>query len=269
MSQPFILAQLSDLHVTERGEKLGGVIDTNVALGRAVARLRAFRPAAQALIITGDLTESGQPGQYDALQWLLAPLSMPIYVIPGNHDARQTLRQAVEPGWLPGDGPFVQYAVDLGPLRLVALDTVQEGEAGGMLDAPRLDWLDRTLGAAPQRPTVIAMHHPPVDTGIGFMDRIGLEGRTQVARILSAHSQVERVICGHIHRSVQARLSGTVVSVCPGTAHQVCLALDAEQADAWVPEPPAFQLHVWTGGRLVTHTVPVEDAGPPRAFGDE
>ena len=266
MSQSFILAQLSDPHVTESGTRLSGVIDTNAALDRTVSRLAAFRPVPDALVITGDLTESGQPPAYDALKACLMRLSLPIYVIPGNHDDRRILRQSLNPTWLPGGGPFIQYAVDLGPLRLVALDTVQPHESGGLLDDARLAWLDQTLGEAPDRPTVVAMHHPSVETGIAFMDRIGLRGRDQFAKIVANHSQVERVICGHVHRSVQARLAGTLVSICPGTAHQIYLTFDADLPNAWLPEPPAFQFHIWVGGRLVTHTVLVDDFGPARSF---
>lgn len=268
-SNPFILAQITDLHVTEPGKRLGGQIDTNACLARAVERLRGFAPAPDALIVTGDLVESGRPEQYAAVRQLLAPLSLPIFATPGNHDDRRAMRAALDPAWLPGDDGFIQYAADLGPLRLVAVDTVEAGETGGRMDDARLAWLEATLAGAPDRPTVVAMHHPPFDTGIGFMDRIGLDGRERFAGLLARHPQVERVICGHVHRAVQTRLGGTVVSICPGTAHQILLTLDPEGPDAWVPEPPALQLHVWTGGNLVTHTLPVEDPGPPRTMADD
>ena len=267
MPRPFILAQFSDLHLTALDGGPGGIIKTNAAFSRAVARLAAFVPAPGALLITGDLTESGEPEAYDDLRNRLAPLSLPIYVIPGNHDDRSALRRRLDPAWQPSEAPYVQYAVDLGPIRLVALDTVEPGESAGLLDDVRLGWLESALAACPERPTVLAMHHPPIDTGIAFMDRIGLVGRERLADLLAGHPQVERVICGHVHRNVQTRFAGTTVSICPGTAHQVFLDLNGDHEDSWVPEPPAFQLHAWVGGRLVTHTVPIDNAGPPRSFG--
>jgi 3',5'-cyclic AMP phosphodiesterase CpdA len=266
---PYILAQITDLHVVEPGALLGGRVDTNACLARAVDRLSGLSPAPDALVVTGDLVESGRPDQYGALSALFEPLSMPIYVLPGNHDGRGALRAAVDPARLPADpGDFLHYAVDLGPIRLVAVDTLEEGRAGGRLDDGRLGWLDETLGRAPDRPTVVAMHHPPFDTGIGFMDRIGLAGREGFAAVVARHPQVERIVCGHVHRSVQARFAGTVASICPSTAHQILLTFDPDQPDAWVPEEPALQLHVWTGGGLVTHTLPVADPGPPRGMDD-
>ncbi len=114
------------------------------------------------------------------------------------------------------------------------------------------------------------MHHPPFDTGIGFMDRIGLAGREALAALLARHRNVERVVCGHVHRPVHVRFAGTVASICPSPAHQIVLTFDDRAGDAFVMEPPAFQLHLWrpAGGGLVTHTVMIDPAGPARSFAE-
>lgn len=131
--------------------------------------------------------------------------------------------------------------------------------------AQRLDWLAQRL-AEDARPTVIAMHHPPFATDIAHMDTIGLlEGAAELEAIVRRHPQVERVLCGHLHRPIQARFGGTLASTCPSPAHQVALDLRPEGPDCFVMEPPGYQLHAWRGGRLVTHTVVLGDwAGPYR-----
>lgn len=274
---PLLLAQLTDLHIREPGRLAYGRLDTAPYLREAVRALQALPQAPRAVVITGDLTDFGRAAEYAHLAELLAPLSVPVYLLPGNHDDRAQLRRSfADHPWL-GDGGFVQYSVDLGAvqpggpdLALVALDTVETGASHGRLCDERLRWLDDTLGRLRGRPVIVAMHHPPFETLIGHMDRIGLlEGADALAEILAAHPHVERVICGHLHRTIFTRLGGTVVTTAPSPAHQVCLDLATDAASAWVLEPPGFQLHAWSGaGRLVTHVAAVGRFDGPHPFHD-
>lgn len=264
-----LLAQISDLHVTRDGEPLFGRIDTPGLLRRAVAHLAALRPRPAAVLATGDLVESGTRESYRFLRTLLAPLPMPVFVLPGNHDDRAALRAEFgDHAYLSQCEPFVQYALDDWALRIVALDTVVPGEDGGRLCDERLAWLDRTLERAPRKPTLVVMHHPPVRTGLEDMDEMGLDNTAAFASVLARHPQVERIVCGHIHRPVTARFAGVPVSVCPSTAHQIALDLGREEPLAYSMEPPAYQLHFWSAGDgLVTHTAYVGAYDGPYPFG--
>ncbi|HMA31658.1 MAG TPA: phosphodiesterase, partial [Casimicrobiaceae bacterium] len=166
--------------------------------------------------------------------------------------------------WLRRMEGFIQYAIDAGPLRLLALDTVIPGQSGGELCAKRLAWLDARLSEAPGKPTVILMHHPPFATGIGHMDRIGFANPQDLEAIVRRYSNIERILCGHLHRPIQVRFGGTLASTCPGPAHQVALDLDPEAPSQFMLEPPAYQLHLWDPrAGLVSHTAYVgEFAGP-------
>jgi Icc protein len=111
------------------------------------------------------------------------------------------------------------------------------------------------------------MHHPPFLTGIGYMDDIRLDTPERLAAVLARHPQVERVICGHLHRSIVTRFAGTVASTCPSPAHQLVLDLARDAAAQFVLEPPGYQLHVWkphTG--VVSHTVVIGDYPGPYPF---
>ncbi len=212
-------------------------------------------PLPDVVLCTGDLVDEGSPEEYAVLVPMLAALPMPCYLVPGNHDHRENLRKAfVSHSYLPRDG-FLHYAVDLGPLRLIALDTHVPGAPGGQLCPERLAWLDARLSEAPDRPTVLMMHHPPFRTGIERMDEMGLEGSEGMAEVVRRHPQVERILCGHLHRPIVKRFGNTVASTCPSTAHQVVLDLRREGRLAIVDEPPACQLHLWNEGLgLVSHT---------------
>ena len=267
-----LLAQLTDLHIREPGRLAYGRLDTAPYLRAAVQALQALPQRPDAVVLTGDLTDFGRADEYRHLADMLAPLTMPLYLMPGNHDERAQLRLSFPDHAYLGDGEFVQYSVGLGDsgLRLLALDTVEAGASHGRLCIKRLQWLADALDRHRGEPVVIAMHHPPFETLIGHMDRIGLlEGADALAEILALHPTVERVVCGHLHRTIYCRVGGAVVSTAPSPAHQVCLDLAPDAASAWILEPPGFHLHAWSGpGRMVTHVAAVGRFDGPYPFHD-
>jgi 3',5'-cyclic AMP phosphodiesterase CpdA len=207
-----------------------------------------------AVIVTGDLTDHAAPEEYGFLRELLAPLNLPLFLLAGNHDDRLALQQAFpDHPWLRGENGFVQYTVEDFAVRLVVLDTVVPRRPEGALCMQRLDWLDRTL-AASNRPTIIAQHHPPFATGLTEMDKQGLLDPSGEAAVVARHPQVERIICGHFHRPIQTRFAGTIASVCPSTAQQLVLNLAPGAEIGITYEPPGYQLHLWDGRQLVTHS---------------
>jgi len=262
-----ILAQISDLHIKAGRRYAYGVVDTATMLERCVRSILDLKQRPDAIVATGDLVDLGRPDEYGLLRELLSPLDgLPLYLLPGNHDQRSALRAAFpEHGYLRAWEPYIQYAIEEHRLRIVALDTLIPGQARGELCAQRLDWLERTL-AASDRPTVVALHHPPFATGIGHMDRIALDGTEALEAVLRRHPQVERVIAGHLHRPIVCRFGATTASVCPSPAHQVALDLSTEAPDHFLLEPPGFQLHALTASGLVTHTAYIGRFDGPYPF---
>jgi Icc protein len=255
-----IVAQISDLHIGGKGTLACERFDTGAHLARCVAHLRALRPQPDVVLATGDLVNNGGAGEYSVLRELLAPLPMPVYVIPGNHDERGALCNAFpDHAYLPRPGAPVHYVVEDLPVRLIGLDTVVPGATGGALDAAQLDWLDAQLAAQGDRATLIFMHHPPVASGIRSMDAIALDAQSaaNLGAVVSRYRHVELITCGHVHRAFQARWHGTTVSVCPSTAFQGVLDFAAERYNICGDEPPAYQVHYWSGSELLTHTIAV------------
>jgi 3',5'-cyclic AMP phosphodiesterase CpdA len=264
----FLLAQVTDLHIKAQGKLSYRVVDTAAALDRCVAHLLALPQRPDAVLFTGDLTDFGRPEEYAQLARLIEPLTVPVYLMPGNHDEREELRRAF-PGhaYLRQCRETIDFVIDEWPLRIVALDTVVPMKGGGAIRAHQLEWLDAALAAAPAQPTLIALHHPPFSTGIGHMDDIGLENAAGLEAVVRRHAQVELVTCGHLHRTVQKRFGGTFASSCPSPAHQVALDLDDRAASRFTMEPPGFQLHLWREGHgLVTHTATIGRFDGPYPF---
>ena len=264
-----LICQLTDLHVRPRGLASNRVSETNMFTERACRMVAAFVPRPDVVIITGDLTECGLEAEYATLVDILKrTLSLPVYVIPGNHDRRENLRRGL--AHLPGviaDPEFVQYAVEDHAVRLVMLDTVVPGAGYGALSAGQLDWLDRTLAAQPSKPTLVGMHHPPFATGIPHMDRIALLDAHPFRSVIARHPQVERIVCGHHHRPIFGRCAHAIASIAPSVAHQVELTFDDAAPGAFNFEPPACQMHSWDhAAGFVSHIVYIDPYRGPFPF---
>jgi len=263
-----IVAQITDMHILAAGKLFHSPratipaddptwshIDTAAHLARAVAQLNALTPMPDITVITGDLTDHGGVEEYANLRTLLAPLRMPYFLIPGNHDNREALRESfTDQNYLPRRG-FLHYTVEDYPLRIVALDTNIPGDHAGELCAERLAWLDDTLKAAPAKPTLVMLHHPPFATGIEHMDDYALRNPEAFAEVIARHKQIERILCGHLHRTIDRRFAGTVAGTCPATAHQLVPDINPGAPAEFNFEPPGYQLHMWReGDGVVTHT---------------
>jgi Icc protein len=264
-----LIAQLSDLHVIPPGTRAYGVVDTNPMVERAFKAVAGLDPIPDAVILSGDLTDGASDGEYDILAELIRRhLRMPVYVIPGNHDRREGMKARL--GHLPGvtsDPTFVQYVVEDFPVRLVMLDSIVPMTGHGALCAARLAFLDQALSAAKQKPALVVLHHPPILTGIAHMDEVNLRTAKEMEAVIRRHPQVERVLCGHVHRPIIARFGGTLVQTAPSVVHQVSLDLRPDGPATFNMEPPAFLLHLWRPeGRLVSHQAYVGEFDGPYPF---
>ncbi len=253
MPAPFLVAQISDPHI---GADWDGPEDSVEGLTQVLDAVFAMPDRPDVLLVTGDLVGHGTADEYDRVHALLHTAPAPVHVLPGNHDLRAGLRARF--GLLGEPAAPVQYSADLGPLRLVAVDTTIPGRAGGELDAPRLTWLDAELAKAPDQPTLLAMHHPPASTGIPPWDAIGLEasGCTALEEIVGRHPQVQRIVAGHIHQPLVSTLAGRAVLAIPSTYVQARLDFTSPEIELG-GGLPGFAIHALVDGEISSylHTV--------------
>ncbi len=224
------------------------------------------------VVATGDLVHRGQVAEYEILRSLLLPLEIPIYLLPGNHDEHQALCSVFgnTPSLPVAGNHTLHYLVDSHPIRLLLLDTVVPHQEYGVLDAAQLQWLDHQLSVAPEKPTILFMHHPPFATGIDSMDQIGLQDSEVLAEVVARHKTVERIAAGHLHRPIFGRWANTVVSTAPSLVHQVSLDLYPNANGSFVMEPPAYQLHLWhQTAYLITHVAYVDPYPGPYPFSEK
>ena len=266
-----ILVQITDPHCRPQGMAAMRICETNMLMERALRAVAAFRPRPDIVVITGDLAANGLAAEYQALAAMLRRTmdGLRVYVIPGNHDRRGPLREALDGvAGMGNDAAFMQYTVDDLAVRLVMLDTLVQGSTHGELCAARMDRLETTLGQEPERPTLIAMHHPPFVCGLTHMDAINLRNADAFTALVARHRQVRRIICGHHHRPVVMPVAHAIGSIAPGVAHQVELELFNDADAQWNLEPAAFQVHAWIAQAeaIVSHTAYVEQYPGPYPF---
>ncbi len=230
-------------------------------LRAAVARVNALGPGLDAVIFTGDMAQHRAPEEYALARDLLSALIAPLYVIPGNRDCRATLRQTFTPdGYITGDGDApILYAIDDFPVRLIGFDTQMGFERKGDIDAARLQWLDATLANAPDTPTAVLMHHPPIAVNTSNFpwqwqrDEAGPE----LAAVFAAHPQVKRIFAGHSHRAYSGRIGDVPVSTVPSIAVDLRLGDFPPRAEPH----PIFDVHSFdTEGECMSETVVADGA---------
>ncbi len=263
-----LIAHLSDPHLRPRGELYQGLVDSNAMFAAAVGHLNALDPAPDVVLLSGDLVDHGTAEEYAFAREALAAIRPPLLAIPGNHDERAAFRAAfADHAHLPPSGPLHFAVNDLGPVRIIGLDVTVPGHHHGEMDEVACDWLETTLAQAPGRPTLVMMHQPPFESGIGYIDAYNCRGGARLAAILARHRQVERLVCGHIHRFMQLRFGGTLLVTAPSTTTAIALRLAAGARPASYVEPPALLLHDWREGTgLITHHVPIGTFPGPYPF---
>jgi 3',5'-cyclic AMP phosphodiesterase CpdA len=258
-----LIAQITDIHL---GFEPNNPAEFNrKRLDQTLRHLADLKPRPDLLLVTGDLADTGDDSvSYKRLRGALAHFPIPSYFCLGNHDSRPAFRRYF-PEVPQADG-FIQYALDDHPLRILVLDTLEDGRHGGGFCEVRAAWLAARLAEAPERPTLVALHHPPIDTGLSWMSESEDAGWIRrLHAIVSARTNIVGLVAGHLHRPITARWAGTTISVCASIAPGVALDLlpiDKDKPDGRpmiVADPPGYALHLWTGTTLISHQDTADD----------
>ncbi|MEZ5229505.1 MAG: metallophosphoesterase [Acidimicrobiales bacterium] len=229
----YVIAQVSDAHVG------GPNVGSGDRLSLAIDEINRMSRRPDLVLLTGDNTHNGTPQEWSEVLDRLGALEVPWEAIAGNHDR-------------PIEALADHRAIDAGPLRLVLLDA-----GSNVFTENDASWLDAELSAHTDQPTVVAIHAPPFETGIWWMDCVGLGGADRFETVVRRHPQVLQVLSGHVHRLIQTNWGGCSLWVCPSTAISVAIDLDPNHDPAETAEAPTFSLHAYTDRGVVSHLVPV------------
>ncbi len=241
-----LIAHLSDFHIfTGKPETSLVRADIIDVVRKIIADVVAFRPKIDAVMLTGDLADGGTDEDYATLRALLAPLPMPFFAIPGNHDKRETFRKGFQDILPFEDGPFLHYETSFQGIRILALDTLIDKSVKGALCPERLAWIERKLAKPHDGMTLILMHHAPYISGIRFLDNISLvEGGHAFGEMIARQQGRVRLLCGHIHRPSQALWNGAFASIAGSPGFKIDLDLHPHDDEpALVDDPYAYFIH--------------------------
>ncbi|MFE6995115.1 metallophosphoesterase [Microbacterium sp. NPDC057659] len=263
------IIHLSDPHLLAGGARHAGGADSEANLARTLQAVRRVHPAPSAIVVTGDLTDFGEPDAYRRLRAALEPvatdLGCPIVWVAGNHDERPALRAELLDA-APTEDP-ITGVWDLDGLRLIALDSSVPGWHHGDLDAGQLEWLTEQLRTPARHGTLLALHHPPLPSHLPLFDILELRHQDEFAEVIGG-TDVRGILAGHLHYSSAGMFAGVPVNVASSTCYTMNVALPAVDVNGMDAAQSFHLVHVYPD--TITHTVvPVVDAPTGDFFSEE
>jgi 3',5'-cyclic AMP phosphodiesterase CpdA len=282
MKNELTFAQLSDPHLSSLEDVQWRDLASKRLLGylswrkrrRAEHRIEVLesmqrdlqQTAPEHLVITGDLTHIGLPGEFRQARDWLESLGAPaeVTVIPGNHDAYVEAPWensfAYWQPWMVSDempagngqiscsGAIFPSLRIRGPVAFIGLSSARPSApflATGRIGADQLERLGEILESTGRQGLfrVVLLHHPPVPGEEKWRKRLTDAG--SFCRVIARYG-AELVLHGHRHRAVQSRIEipGTHVPVFgipsassigqqPGRAAQYYLYKVVRKDNAW------------------------------------
>lgn len=239
-----LIAHLSDTHIVDDNESLSPISSMSHNLSECINYINGFIPKIDLVMISGDIVNSAKYSEYLKAYKLFCKFKIPFYVLPGNHDNPKTLKVVFKEHFpcLDESIEVYDYIIEEYDLRILALDSSQKKHAGGNLSTSQLDWLDRKLSEQPLKPSVIFLHHMPVNIGISETDIDGFIGKEKLASIVQSNSQIKTIACGHVHLKVDTLWQGTLVSSAPSIGLGLVLEMNLDLNSKFILSKPMFQL---------------------------
>ncbi len=252
-----LIAQITDSHLLLGDRKLAGRFDTKASFDRVMASLAQQPVPPDLILFSGDMGEDATFEEYRYAGMALRALGLPVLVVPGNHDARAPMREALSDFIGKTESGHLNLCDTRFPLTVIGLDTLVEGAPHGELCQERLTWLEGILERHRGDEVLIFMHHPPLTTGLHDMDSMGLlKGRDRFAQLVERHGRVKGILCGHMHRAIVGSCGGAPVFVSPSASHQITFDLRKNQSYSFSDEPPQFAMHLVEPARpMLSHVV--------------
>lgn len=242
-----LIAQITDTHLFAEVEPSVFGVTTYKSLLAVVKKLSTLQPQPDILLLTGDLSQDESSQSYDRLTSLVAPLNIPAYWIPGNHDNLQVMEQVLQ-------SPInAAKSFHAGGWNFLLLSSLIPGCVHGEISRQSLDWLELQLEQNPH-PTLVALHHPPCSINSEWMDKINLRNYEEFLAVVDRYSQIKLVIFGHIHQEFDTRRGNVRYLGSPST----CVQFQPQSKEFAIDKQaqPGFRLiNLFTDGTYNTEIV--------------
>lgn len=260
------ILHITDIHLVSPGQKLCG-LDPESRFRACIRDINHHHSDAELCVITGDLSDRGEIVTYQLLQDCLTQLDIPYHLVIGNHDVRRNYLKVFK-DIDPDANGYIQSALRTNTGIFLFLDTKCDGTHEGGYCAERRAWLEEQLIAAGDTPVYLFMHHPPFQSGLPSMDRIGLFEVEKLASLLKRYMNIKHIFCGHLHRPIGGSWSGIPFTTLRGTNHQVALDLHSYHQLYGTFEPPAYGVAFLGPESVVVHFHDYQDDSELFNMGD-
>jgi 3',5'-cyclic AMP phosphodiesterase CpdA len=255
------IVHLADFHLPGSPSKLLHGVNPHSNLAAAVAVIRKQVPAPDLIVLGGDLLEDGEHSSYQAVLDLFKDLQVPVHAVLGNHDSLAGFRKTAQPPRGPEFPGY--YSFDLKGVHFVLLYSACSGKEFGRLEEKQLLWLNEDLHRSSQKPVLVFLHHPPFDTGVGWLDKLKLTNAEEFWEIIPPYARnILGVFAAHLHLQHTSLHRGVVAASCPAVSWQFSSNADSPRA-ALSEEPPGFNLIDLASGALALRTVRFCPPKPP------
>lgn len=185
-SKPFRFALFTDTHISTSNPL------ATEDLRNAVNDVNAF-PDIDFVLVSGDVTHSGDTTSLKVAKSLLQTLKVPFYVLPGNHDFR----------WNVGSGPAIfihVFGIDKFVFKhknfvFAGFTTVPESNASkATIQQTDIDWMKQIVTKNGKKKPAFIITHYPLLTG-------DVENWKRMTDVLHRFN-VKAILGGHYHRNV-------------------------------------------------------------------
>ncbi len=210
------ILQITDTHLfAGKDETLLGV-NTWSSYDAVLTAIEAAGQHYDLVIASGDLAQDHTVKAYQHFAEGIARLPVPCVWIPGNHDFQPAMFET-----LANTGIADEKYVLLGEhWQVVLLDSQVFGVPYGMLSEYQLEWLEKTLAQAPERHTLVILHHHPLASGCGWLDQHSLRNPHALDAVLQQYPRAKTLVCGHIHQDLDLNWNGRRLLTTPSTCVQ-------------------------------------------------
>lgn len=206
---------ITDAHLLSHAEDTFHGLNTFKTLESVFSGIQRNYDDIDFLLLTGDISQTGDKQSYKILNTLLQQLKIPIFCVPGNHDTPGLLQQVIPS--CPNDSI---NTIQFGKFSLVLLDSHVENKHHGVISQDCLHQLEIYLRHNKGQFHIIAVHHPPVLINSKWLDELGLENKTELLTLIEKYSQDTLVLFGHIHQEFDQQTGSLRLLSTPSTCYQ-------------------------------------------------
>jgi len=215
MSNVLQFVHITDTHLLNQSKDTFNGLNTKNSLESVLSHIQSNYADIDFLLLTGDVSQTGDQQSYTVLKTVLQQYVFPIYCVPGNHDAPKLLQQVISN--CPNDSINI---IQLGKFSLVLLNSWVDEQNHGVISQHCLQQLEDHLQNSEDQFNIFALHHPPVLINSKWLDELGLVNKAEFITLVKKHSAEGILLFGHVHQEFDQQIDKLRLLSTPSTCHQ-------------------------------------------------